>query len=161
LTVLVYVHIYQYIYIGDIFCYMLLCIYQCILIYIDVCCCTYTIYIYIYWATLCRSKCTLSLCSCENRSLYIENWEFSVKHYYLKHISSPILADYIAVLEVPSYIATERREKDELVSIYINWGQSVITWTEEKQKQKFVSFISKESTIQLLTIHLKSMLSKV
>jgi len=48
LTVLVYVHIYQYIYIGDIFCYMLLCIYQCILIYIDVCYCTYTIYIYIY-----------------------------------------------------------------------------------------------------------------
>ena len=82
-------------YIGDIFCYMLLFIYQCISIYIDLCHCTRK---YIY---LRGSKSTLCLwCSCKSLSLR-KRW--SVFPFFLKSLFTS--ADYIAILQAPSYIS--------------------------------------------------------
>ena len=61
------------VYIGDIFCYMLLYIYQCILIYIDVC---YRTYKYIYIKRLCVKVNAHSVSEQlrESKSLYWEWW---------------------------------------------------------------------------------------
>jgi hypothetical protein len=114
------------------------------------------------------------------KSLWVSENQNQCFPLFLK-IFSPVLAsaDYIVLLQAPSYILKGlcflekkwengfkifrdeywvcshlRRENDELVSIYINWGQSIITWKRIFiQKQRFVSL---KKTLNYLRFTLKA-----
>ena len=94
----------------------------------DVCYCTYTyIHTYIYWATLCRSKCTL-MCqsSCKNRMT------ISVKHYYyLNHI---FLQSWPIILLFSQHTSIEWREKGR-IGINLHKLRSIRHHIKEKMQK--------------------------
>lgn len=157
LTVLVYKHISMYILI-----YTLMCVF------------VHLYMIYIYWATLCRSKCT-PLCSWVSQ---YQRMMISVSHFNL-FTNLDHCGLYIAgLLEAPSYILKGlcccpreeernwfqdisgwvcylRRKTMNWYQFYINWGQSVITGKRIYTKAKICQFFDLRKNIELLTIHLK------